>query len=67
MKWFNDLCKDVDLLKSDTEETHRYMNFPKFIWDSDRRLKQWVCLRMSSKWEWLQRQRFMHKDKFRED
>lgn len=65
MKWFYDLCKDIDLLKSDSEETHRYMNFPKNVFEgSNQRLRQWVCLRMSSKWEWLQRQSFMKKDKF---
>lgn len=58
----------MDLLKSDTEETHRYMNFPLVVFHGNsQRLKQWVCLRMASKWEWMRRQSFMNKDKFKED
>lgn len=67
MKWFNDLCSKTGLLESDEEETHRYMNYPQMIWDNENRLKQWAYLRFASKWEWLGRQKFMSKDKFKED
>lgn len=66
MKWFNDLCKDMDLLKSAEEEYNRYVNYPQMIWDNNLRLKQWLLLRFASKWEWLPRRKFMSKDKFEE-